>query len=79
MNTFGICNYDPDEHEPKVRDLVKFATYKEAWDAYIKEIAEEKRTGPIPGDLWIVYISDDVIVQREQLSLNIKACYLELL
>lgn len=76
MNKFGVCNYDFNACDPKVENLERFDTYKEAFDCYLKRMTEYEDYPYNIGytdDLWIVWITEDnKIVQFEQTSLNAK-------
>lgn len=78
VNTYGVCTYDFDAYEPKLEELVKFNTYDEAFDYYMKKLPK-KRTGYLfPKDFWLVILDEnDNIVQFEQLDWKVKSKIVE--
>ena len=80
MNTFGVCRYEFDEYNPKIKELKKFKTYDEAYNYYMTllEIADKSNLF-INKDLWLVYIDEyNRIIQFEQLNWKIKCKIVEL-
>lgn len=79
MNRFGICNYDMDGYEPKIENLEIFDNYYEALSRYLRLKLNSDKYGFTNSDLWIVYINENnLIVQFEQLSWNIKCKLVEI-
>ena len=74
MNKFGVCRYEFDDYNPKIKDLEKFDTYNEAYNRYITLLETADKTNTfINKDLWIVYIDEyNRIVQFEQLDWKVK-------
>lgn len=73
MNKFGICNYEFNGYNPKVKNLEKFDTYDEAYNRYMEllQIADKSNLF-INEDLWLVYIDEfNRIMQFEQLDWKI--------
>lgn len=79
MNRFGICNYDMDGYEPKIENLEIFDNYYEALGRYLELKLNSDEYNFTNSDLWLVYINEDnLIVQFEQLSWNIKCKIVEI-
>ena len=79
MNKFGVCNYDFNVYESKVKNLQRFKTYKEAFEYYFKEVRKGEGY-PYAWDstLWIVWIEGDRIIQFEQLKENVRCRLVDL-
>lgn len=80
MNRFGICNYDMDGYEPKIENLEIFDNYYRALGRYLElKLKSDEYDTFTDSDLWLVYINEDnLIVQFEQLSWEIKCKIVEL-
>ena len=80
MNKFGICNYDMDSYEPKIKNLEIFDNYYKAYGRYLElKLKSDEYDCFTDSNLWIVYIDDyNRIVQFEQLTWKIKCKIVEL-
>lgn len=77
MNKFGVCKYEFDDYNPKIKNLEIFNTYWEAYNRYMTLL--EKADKIIDEDLWIIYIDEfNRIVQFEQLNWKVKCKLMEL-
>ena len=74
MNKFGVCRYEFDDYNPKIKDLEIFNTYDEAYNHYMTLLETADKTNTfINKDLWLVYIDEfNRIVQFEQLDWKVK-------
>ena len=74
MNKFGVCRYEFDDYNPKIKDLEIFNTYEEAYNRYMTLLETADKTNTfINKDLWLVYINEfNRIVQFEQLDWKVK-------
>lgn len=79
-NTFGVCNYDMDDYEPKIENLEQFKNYDDAFKRYMERLDISNKQGCLVNeDLWLVYIDDsNRIVQFEQLDWKVKCKIVEL-
>lgn len=71
MNKFGICNYDFDDYDSKIKNLEIFDTYDEAYNCYKERLLLNVNKSNLfrNKDLWLVYIDEyNRIVQFEQLE-----------
>lgn len=80
MNRFGICNYDMGGYEPKIENLEIFDNYYEALSRYLGlKLNSDEYDSFTNSNLWLVYINENnLIVQFEQLSWNIKCKLVEI-
>ena len=80
MNKFGVCRYEFDDYNPKIKDLEIFNTYDEAYNHYMTLLETADKTNTfINKDLWLVYIDEfNRIVQFEQLDWKVKCKLMEL-
>ena len=80
MNKFGVCRYEFDDYNSKIKDLEKFNTYDEAYNRYMTLLETADKTNTfINKDLWLVYIDEfNRIVQFEQLDWKVKCKLMEL-
>ena len=80
MNKFGVCRYEFDDYNPKIKDLEKFNTYDEAYNRYMTFLETANKTNTfINKDLWLVYINKfNRIIQFEQLDWKVKCKLMEL-
>ena len=80
MNKFGVCRYEFDNYNPKIKDLEKFNTYDEAYNHYITILeAADKTNIYFNKNLWIVYIDEfNRVTQFEQIDWEIKCKLVEL-
>lgn len=74
MNKFGVCRYEFDDYNPKIKDLEIFNTYDEAYNRYMTLLETADKTNTfINKDLWLVYVNEfNRIVQFEQLDWKVK-------
>lgn len=71
MNRFGVCNYDFDDYDSKIKNLEIFDTYDEAYNRYKERLLLNVNESNLfrNKDLWLVYIDEfNRIVQFEQLE-----------
>ena len=80
MNRFGVCNYDMNSYKPKIENLEIFDNYYQALGRYLGlKLNSDEYDSFTNSDLWLVYINEDnLIVQFEQLSWNIKCKLVEI-
>lgn len=80
MNRFGICTYDMNRYEPKIENLEIFDSYYKALGRYLElKLKSDEYDSFTNSDLWLVYINENnLIVQFEQLSWNIKCKLVEI-
>lgn len=78
--TFGVCNYDFDAYESKIKDLEQFVDYDAAFSRYMERLnIADKHGCLVNDDLWLVYIDDENrITQFEQLDWKAKCKLVEL-
>lgn len=74
MNKFGVCRYEFDDYNPKIKNLEIFNTYDEAYNRYMTLLETADNTNTfINKDLWLVYIDEfNRIIQFEQLDWKVK-------
>lgn len=79
MNRFGICNYDMNGYEPKIKNLEIFDNYYQALGRYLElKLKSDEYDTFTNSDLWLVYIDDyNRIIQFEQLTWKTKCKIVE--
>ena len=80
MYRFGICNYNMNGYEPKIENLEIFDNYYKALGRYLGlKLNSDEYDSFTNSDLWLIYINENnLIVQFEQLSWNIKCKLVEM-